>query len=170
MQQTNEERKLKHRLEIADRLEELADNNGNEHLRDTAERMRQEAHAHSDNRLAKIDSQILFEDADEPSVARSFDRKHFVNALSHAEDDLLESSSAHGDHENAVRQQLRTEERWLGERLELAERLREIAEQKGTPGLSKAADYLEQGGLNRFEKRAEEIRSFEERHALAIEG
>jgi hypothetical protein len=171
MQQTNEEQKLKHRLEIADRLDALADKNGNEHLRETAERMRQKAHEHSDMRLAKIDSKMLLEEADEPSVARSSDRRLFVNALSNtAEDSLFESSPTLRDPENAVRQQLRTEERWLSERLELAERLREIAGQKGTPGLSKAADYLEQGGLNRFEKRAEEIRSFQVRHAVAIEG
>jgi hypothetical protein len=171
IQRDNEEGKLTHRLEIADRLEQLGVKNGNEYLQESAERMRQKAHALSDKRSAKIDSRMLFEEAEEPSVARSFDRRHFVNALSNtAEDDLSETLSAWSDHENAVRQQLRTEERWLGERLELAERLREIAGQKGTPGLSKAADYLEQGGLNRFEKRAEEIRSFQERQVLAVEG
>ena len=171
MQETNEERKLKHRLEIADRLEQLAEKNGNPHLKETAERMRQKAHAHADNHLAKLDRQSLLEEAEEPSVASSFDRKLFVNTLSNAsaEDAIFESSS-YGQHENAIRQQLRTEERWLNERLELAERLREMAGHKNTPGLSKAADYLEQGGLNRFEKRAEEIRSLEERHHTAVDG
>jgi hypothetical protein len=169
MQQTNEERKLKHRLEIADRLDQLALKNGNEHLKEAAERMRQKAHAHADNHLAKLDRQFLLEEAEEPSVARSADRKLFVNSLSNdSVDDEFESTI--DNHDNAVRQQLRTEERWLNERLELAERLREMAQHKGTPGLSKAADYLEQGGLNRFEQRAEEIRSFEERNRLAVEG
>jgi hypothetical protein len=169
VQPTSEERKLKHRLAIADRLDQLAAKNGNEHLKETAERMRQKAHAHADNQLAKLDRQFLLEEVEEPTIARSFDRKLFVNALSNASgEDEFESSI--NNHDNAVRQQLRTEERWLNERLELAERLRELAEQKAAPGLSKAADYLEQGGLNRFEKRAEEIRSFEERHRVAVEG
>ncbi len=161
MQGTSEERKLKHRLEIADRLDQLADKNGNERLKDTAERMRQKAREQHGNKLTRIDSNLLLEDAKEPVVAESFDRRHFVNELS-------KTTAEDESHQNPVHQQLLTEERWLSERLELAERLRDLSERKREPGLSKAADYLEQNGLNRFEKCAEEIRGSEFR--LAVEG
>jgi hypothetical protein len=159
MQGTGEERKLKHRLEIADRLDQLAEKNGNEHLRETAERMRQKAREQNDNRLTRIDSQMLLDDANQPVVAESFNRGHFVNELSKA---TADDESP----ENPAYQRLLTEERWLSERLELAERLRDLSEQKREPGLSNAADYLEQNGLNRFEKRAQEIWTSDLRLAL----
>ncbi len=161
MQGTSEERKLKHRFEIADRLDQLAKKNGNEHLKETAERIRQKAREQYGNKLIQIDSQMLLEDAQEPVIAESFDRRQFVNELSKATAD--DEST-----ENPAYQQLLTEERWLSERLELAERLRDLSERKREPGLSKAADYLEQNGLSRFEKRAAEIRGSEFR--LAVEG
>ncbi len=161
MQGTSEERMLKHRLEIADRLDRFAEQNGNEHLRDTAERMRQKAQEQHGNKLIRIDSQLLLEDPQQPFVADSVDRRHFVNEL---------SKVTAGDEfpQNSAHQQLLTEERWLSERLELTERLRDLSAQKSEPGLSKAADYLEQHGLNRFEQRAEEIWISELR--LATEG
>jgi hypothetical protein len=71
--------------------------------------------------------------------------------------------------ENALQRQLLNEERKLQHRTELAERLRELAEEQGDVELLKAADRLEEQGLSRFTERMTAIRSFQERHGLAIE-
>lgn len=56
MQRANEQRKLNHRLSTADKLDQIAERNGNDRLYETAERMRQKAYEHYDKRMAKIDS------------------------------------------------------------------------------------------------------------------
>lgn len=56
MQRANEERKLNHRLGVADKLEQLAERNGNPNLLDTAARKREKAWQLYEKRLAKIDS------------------------------------------------------------------------------------------------------------------
>ena len=54
MQRANEERKLDHRLQVADRLDELAEKNPN--LHDVAARKREKAWDHYEKRMAKINS------------------------------------------------------------------------------------------------------------------
>jgi hypothetical protein len=56
MQRANEQRKLDHRLSTADRLDQVAQRNGNDRLHETAERMRQKAYELHEKRMAKIDS------------------------------------------------------------------------------------------------------------------
>jgi hypothetical protein len=55
MQRANEQRKLDHRLSTADRLDQIAERNGNDRLHEMAERMRDKAHELYEKRLAKID-------------------------------------------------------------------------------------------------------------------
>jgi predicted ArsR family transcriptional regulator len=49
-----EQRKLEHRRQIADHLRQVADRNGNDQLRDVADRMEQKAQQHYDKRMEKI--------------------------------------------------------------------------------------------------------------------
>jgi hypothetical protein len=56
VQRRNAERNLKQRQDTAQRLRDLSDQNGNERLLDTADKMDQNAQEQYDKRLEKIDS------------------------------------------------------------------------------------------------------------------
>gem|GEM_PF-6893122 len=56
-QRLNENRKLDHRLNQADHLSQISERNGNQHLGENADRMRQQAQQHFDSRNQRIDSQ-----------------------------------------------------------------------------------------------------------------
>jgi hypothetical protein len=178
MQRANEERKRDHRLGVADKLERLADANGNENLRSTAERMRQKAQEHYDKRLAKIDSKLPpVDEADAlldelPETDPSLPELP-SNTASPALANPSSAPPAAGQkltgRENALSRQLLNEERKLTHQTELAERLRAIAEEQGDAALLETADRLEQQALERFEKRMEAIGRFQERHGLAFE-
>jgi len=175
-QRANEERKLQHRLDVADRLDKLADANGNEHLHETAERMREKAHDHYGKRLSKIDSKSPLEVPDELEPAPLPDPDEgLANAAESAAGELPPappegfSPQKLTGRENALQRQLRNEERKLEQRTELAERLRATAEEQGDAKLLEVADRLEEQGLARFEQRMEAIRSFQERHGLVLD-
>jgi hypothetical protein len=178
MQRANEERKLNHRLGVADKLDRLADANGNENLRSTAERMRQKAHDHYDKRLAKIDSKSpLVNDGDGlpgefpeqgellPDPPAELVNPGFPDPPTSAPDAGRKLTGR----ENALSRQLFNEERKLTHQTELAERLRAIAEEQGDAALLETADRLEQQALDRFEKRMDAIGDFRQRHGLALE-
>ena len=54
-QRRNEQRKLDHRRDQADRLRDISERNGNERLRETADRIETKAQEHFDKRTRKID-------------------------------------------------------------------------------------------------------------------
>jgi hypothetical protein len=177
MQRANEERKLNHRLGVADKLERLADANGNENLRSTAERMRQKAQDHYDKRLAKIDSKSPPADASEGLPDEIPDAEQpLPDVPSETAGSVLGDSSSAAPvaaqkltgRDNALARQLLNEERKLSHQTELAERLREIAEEQGDAGLLQTAERLEQQALDRFEKRMDAIRDFQDRHGLTL--
>jgi hypothetical protein len=180
MQRTNEERKLQHRLDVADKLDKLADANGNEHLHETAERMRQKAHEQYDKRLSKIDSKSPPETPEDPGAPVPTDpdegvtdpaplvpgesQATTVNSI--APPDRIAASKLTG-RQNALEHQMRNEERKLQQQTHLAEKLRAMAEGYSDSALLQSADRLEEQALSRFEERMETIRSFQERHGLA---
>jgi hypothetical protein len=178
MQRANEERKLNHRLGVADKLERLADANGNENLRNTAERMREKARDHYDKRLAKIDSKLPpdgesgalpdeLPDAEQPLPEIPTDAAGSKLAGSTPAAPVAGQSLT--GRENALARQLLNEERKLSHQTELAQRLREIAEEQGDSALLETAERLEQQALDRFEKRMDAISDFQERHGLALD-
>jgi hypothetical protein len=178
MQRANEQRKLDHRLGVADKLDQLADANGNEHLHDTAERMRQKAHEQYDKRIAKIDSRSPLDSPDDSEAPPTADPDEPVAAPS-PPGELLPPPAEAGapptqaapakltGRQNALARQLRNEERKLEQRTELADRLRAMGEEQGDSELLQAADRIEQQALSHFEQRMQAIRSFQERHGLA---
>ena len=177
-QRANEERKLNHRLGVADKLERLADSNGNENLRNTAERMRQKAHEHYDKRIAKIDSkQPGNGEADALPYKLPADGQPLSELASQTPADALVNASRATPiagqkltgPQNALSRQLLNEERKLAHQTELAERLRALAEEQGDAALLQTADRLEQQALDRFENRMDAIGNFQERHGLALE-
>jgi hypothetical protein len=169
MQRTNEERKLEHRLGVADKLDRLADANGNQHLHDTAERMRQKAHQQYDKRIAKIDSKSPLDspddlespapaDPDEPIAGPPTTGEPPPPSNEGAPPTQAAPTKLTG-RQNALARQLHNEERKLEERTELAERLRAMGEEQGDPELLQAADRIEQQALSHFEERMQAIRS-----------
>ncbi len=178
MQRTNEERKLKHRMDVADKLDRLSEKNGNEHLKDTAERMREKAQDHYDKRLAKIDSKDPNTDPEDPSApddsevsSPGDDSQSPINPPpppgSTAPDGSLGSKLT--GRENAYYRQVRNEKRKFSQRMEMAEQLRALGEQQSDPSLLAAADRLEQHGLDHFQQRMAAIRSFQDRHGLIVD-
>jgi hypothetical protein len=178
MQRANEERKLNHRLGVADKLDRLADANGNENLRSTAERMRQKAQEHYDKRLAKIDSKLppIDEGGELPDELPETDPALPELPVDAAGSELANPSPAPPvagqkltGRENALSRQLFNAERKLTRQTEVAERLRAIAEEQGDAALLETADRLEQQALEHFEKRMDAIGSFQERHGLVLD-
>jgi hypothetical protein len=181
MQRANEERKLNHRLGVADKLERKADANGNEHLRSTAERMRQKAHEHYAKRLEKIDGKLPTSGKGDPLPDELPEDVpgEIPNDLSDARQPLAEFVDSQPaapvadpkltGQKNALSRQLRNEERKLAHQTELAERLRAIGEEQGDSALLEKANRIEQQALDRFENRMEAIRSFQQRHGLSAD-
>lgn len=185
MQRANEERKRTHRLNTADRLDQIAERNGNDRLHETAERMRQKADEHYEKRMAKIDGKDpLFSppedgpegrpdlptDPDEPGLPDLNDISDSSDLLDEADltdpDRLLDSADKLTGRENALWRQLRNEERKLEHKLQLAERLLDAYDQTGDEFLEDAASRIEQRAVDHYEKRMEAIRSFQQRHGL----
>ena len=178
MQRANEERKLKHRIDVADKLDRLSEKNGNEHLKDTAERMRERAQDHYDKRLAKIDSKDPNTDPEDPSAP---DDPEIPSPRDDSQSPLNPPPPPGGTapdgslgskltgRENAYYRQVRNEERKFSQRMEMAEQLRALGEQQNDPSLLAAADRLEQHGLDHFQQRMAAIRSFQDRHGLIVD-
>jgi hypothetical protein len=192
MQRANEERKLNHRLNTADRLDEIADRNGNDRLHDTAERMRQKAQQHYDKRMAKINSKDPLDELPDddlpdpgidPDVGDPDEVPDLLDLSEKAQEELSEIDEEPSDpvdylfdladpgrkltgRENALYRQLRNEHRKLAKRMETADRLREAYYETGDEELLRAADRVEQRALDHFDKRMAAIDSFQQRHGL----
>jgi hypothetical protein len=152
--------------------------------------MRQKAHEHYDKRLARIDSKLPsggesnalpdeLPDAGQsfpeipPEVVGSQLADSAPAASTTGLADSVPSVPTAGQRltgrENALSRRLLNEERKLAHQTELAERLREIAEEQGDVELYETADRLEQQALDRFDKHMDAISSFQERHRLALD-
>jgi hypothetical protein len=171
MQRANEERKLEDRLSTADKLDELAQRNGNANLHDTAARKRDKARELYEKRLAKIDSK-------DPSSFPTDEVGRFGGGLdSWDSDDLVGRNDLFGDNpfapqnlagrENALFRQLQNEQRQLASRMDVADRLWDAFDQTGDTWLADAAQAFEDRALAQFEKRMDAISAFQQRHGLS---
>jgi hypothetical protein len=166
LQRAKELQKRDHRLSVADKLEELAERNGNSNLHDTAERMREKAWDHYEKRLAKIDSK-------DSGVIDRDDGGWFGDDGGL---DDLPASRPTGNHpytdqrltgrENALARQLQNEQRNLTNRMETAQRLWDAYEQSGDELLAETARSFEERALAQFENRMEAISNFQQRFGL----
>jgi hypothetical protein len=188
-----EERKLQHRRQVAEHLREVADRNGNQNLRDVADRMDQKAQEHYDKQLRKrygelpADEDLPGDDVPDeelPSTESPIDESP-IEELPVDEspveespvDDIAGEATEPGDavapirqkltgRQNALYRQWRNEERKLAKNLAAAERLRQLAETSGDPALLRSADRLEQAALDRYTARMEKVWDFQERFGL----
>jgi hypothetical protein len=186
-QRANEDRKLNHRLGVADKLDQLAERTGNTKLHDTAARQREKAHEHYEKRLAKINSkdpnyvppeeysdgtEDLLDDSellDEP-LAESPSQYSGAPTHSTPEDNVtspVDAVERLTGRENALYRQLRNEQRKLAQRMDAAERLWDAYEQTGDETLADAARAMEERALAHFDKRIEAISDFQQRHGLS---
>ena len=138
-QRQNEERKLNHRLDTADHLDQLAERNGNPRLHDTAERMRQKAFEHYDKRMAKIDSKDPWVSTELSEVPSVIDQS------------LRSPTSAAATDSRGT--QLAESRQELLRRLDASQELSKLAEQSGNEELRAAASRIEQQALQQFYER-----------------
>lgn len=174
MQRTNEERKLNHRLGVADKLDRIAEQNGNSNLHDTAERKREKAHQLYEKRMAKIEgkdpSPEAGDDLQNPlePPADPTDRVSRIGDPDAPDPDYDPTTTSQKltGRENALYRQVRNEQRKLAKRMETAERLWDAYEQTGDEQLADVARAFEERALGQYEKRVDAIRDFQERHGL----
>jgi hypothetical protein len=183
-----QERRLQHRRQVAEHLRQVADRNGNQNLRDVADRMDQQAQEHYDKQMRKrygelpadedlpgddvpdeelpadesprVDSPIEELPTDEPgTVDTAGEAPEPGNAIPQVRQKLT-------GRQNALYRQWRNEERKLAKSLAAAERLRELAETASDPTLLQSAERLEQAALDRYTSRMEKVWDFQERFGL----
>jgi hypothetical protein len=142
-QRQNEERKLEHRLDTADHLDQLAERNGNPRLHDTAERMRQKAYQHHEKRIAKIDSK------DPLTPAELTQSTGDIEGLSTAP-----PTAAPAD---TWAKELTESRQELLRRLDASQELFQLADQGGSEELRNAASRIEQQALQQFHDRLDSI-------------
>ncbi len=196
-ERAKEKRKLKHRLDIADHLDRLADRNGNENLHKTAERMRERAKDHY-KRMEKINGKGPFPDLPDGDLGDVADsdaapdwrdpwewrdlrdwpkRRDPLDFPARPDDlipdgpgdpwaDLIDPGSKLTGRENALYRQLRNEQRKLIKRLDAAQQLRNAYDRTRDKQLRDAAQLLEDQALDRYERRLDAIRAFQQRHDL----
>jgi hypothetical protein len=170
MQLRNEQRKLEHRRQIADHLREISERNGNQQLQDVADRFEAQAQEHYDKRLEKLNglNETLGDEAsgvagDAPGGDDGFgDAASTSNQFADAARNADAARKLTG-RENALQRQLRNEERILNQRMEAAERLRQLAAQSGDLQLLEAAERLESTALSHYEQRLTKISEFQQR-------
>jgi hypothetical protein len=173
MQRMNEERKLNHRLDVADKLDRIAEKNGNSNLHDTAQRKREKAQQLYEKRMAKIDGKDpTSETGDELQDPLESSAGPTDGVSSSSDPDAPGSNDPNSANqkltgrENALQRQLRNEQRKLAREMETAERLWDAYELTGDERLADIAREFEERALDRYTKRTGAIRDFQGRHGL----
>lgn len=157
VQRRNEERILKHRQQVADQLRDIAVENGNTQLLDTADRMEQNALDHYNRRIEKINNQL--EPVADPISTPPADGSP-ADAASDAPGAAADSGTS-ADHTHpetsALQEDLLNDTRALDRRMDTARRLRTLAHRNGNPRLSRAAERIEQSAIRNFEHRMQRV-------------
>ena len=140
VQRGNEERKLTQRQATAQKLREISARNGNDNLKDVADRMDQKAMDHYNKRQAKIDQ---LEQRGTP-----FDQSEFNDPL---DQPLTDQQIANLD-DPILQQNHRflNEQRKFEHQMQIAQQLREISARNGNPNLLNTAARMEQMAAHRF--------------------
>jgi hypothetical protein len=158
MQRANETRKRDHRLGVADKLDELADRNGNTNLHETAERMRDKAWQHYEKRLTKIDGK--FDDLRWPDDAGWLsDDAPLGDSPGFSPLDPF-ARQLLSERQNDLVRQLRNEQQNLTRRLEVAQQLWDAHEQTGDRLMADVARAFEDHALDQFERITSAIGEF----------
>ncbi|KAA5540923.1 hypothetical protein FYK55_18585 [Roseiconus nitratireducens] len=158
VRQANEDRKLNHRLQVADHLRQNAERNGNANLLSTADRMEQRAYDHYDQRLSQmgIDNPLTDDPLQQPVTPPAENAfQTFQAPESFREPSLDERPSSLGTMDDSFSRHLANEDRKLNHQLDVAQQLRDIADRNGNPNLLQTADRMEQMALNRYERAME---------------
>jgi hypothetical protein len=170
VQRLNEQRKLDHRLQVAEHLRANAQRNGNQSLLDTADRMEQKAYDHYTSRLSRIDgagdaggdalpdppagdvpptpSADLTTSHPSESPAAAPTSPTTEDPAAPAEDSEAATSFA---------RRLANEERKLQHQLDVAQQLRDIATKDGNQNLIQTAERMEQMAVDRYEQQWEKL-------------
>ncbi len=160
VQRQNEERKLAQRQGTAQKLRDIAGRNGNDNLLQTADRMDQQALAHYEQRLAKIDELTSkgdvagLQDLTDPVIDAADLETARKDALKLADGSPLDDldKSVVGDAEpQSVAQRLLNEERKLQHQLDVAQQLRDIAGRNGNQNLLQTAERMETMAADRYQ-------------------
>ena len=167
IQQFNEERKLRHRLDTAQRLREIANRNGNTNLLDAADRMEHKALEHYDKRLNKIGDtsgfaeelgQGGFELQQAPAgVGQPGISDVPSQTPANVGQPKLSDVPSQAGRPDAFERQLLNEDRKFEQRLDKAQKLRDLAAQNGNQRLLQKANRMEQEALQLYEKRLDKI-------------
>jgi hypothetical protein len=171
VQRANEERKLGHRQQTAEKLRQIAERNGNENLLRTADKMDQQALDHYNKRLSKIDAQTPQE------VAERVDRvaDGGAEASSLAERSPLTSPPPPADAAGGLQdvglfdpalpegispdnaRRLAHEDWKLQHQLDVAQRLRDNAARNGNENLLRTAERMESMAAERYQAQLEKF-------------
>lgn len=152
VQRQNEERTLTQRQSTAQKLRDIAGRNGNDNLLQTADRMDQQALAHCEQRLARIDELTSkgdvagLKDLVEPATDAADLEQARRDALKLADGtppSELDPSDVADAEPQSVAQRLLNEERKLQHQLDVARQLRDIAGRNGNQNLLQTAERME---------------------------
>jgi len=165
-----EQRRFDQRRQVADRLRELSDQNGNEQLRQVADDMDLQAQSHYDKQMNRIGQKYGLDGAPGNTDGAL---NNLTDASADTGDALNSDNNALGEarerltgRENAMTRQIRNEQRKLAKRMEAVDRMRQLAGQSGDQGMLQEADRLDQWASNHFDQRMAQITNFEQRHGL----
>jgi hypothetical protein len=192
MQRANEQWKLDHRLGVAEKLDRIAEQNGNGRLYETAQRKREKAMQLFEKRMAKIDGEdpaLAGPGIPEPALLRepavdnppwTPDTPGLFEQPMFSPPDPITSPPGPFDQpraeladqrllgrENAWMRQLTNEQRKLARQMEVADRLWQLYERTGNERLAETARSLEERALAGFERRIEAIADSQLRHGLS---
>jgi hypothetical protein len=177
VQRLNAQQTLNQRMQTARRLRDLAQQNENQRLVDAADRMEQNAQQQYEKRTAKINQQSPEGQlSDQPSADKESAVKESApeaglepgtDAVSESQVPEVESSTLNkaadtAGREKALQQQVLKEERTLRQRMDTAQKLRDIGKRNGNDQLLETADRMEQSAMQHFEKRLEKLNYFED--------
>jgi len=177
VQRQNEERKLTHRQQTAQKLRDIAGRNGNDNLLQTADRMDQQALSHYEQRLAKIDElsnkgdvtglKDLADSATDATELKSVQQEaqQIANGAALKQLDptnLTDAARLPAD------QQLLNSERTLQHQLGVAQQLRDIAAQNGNSSLLQTAERMETMAADRYQAQLTKLGGLSETANTAV--
>jgi hypothetical protein len=149
VQRGNEDRKLLHRQNTAQKLRDISERNGNENLKDVAGRMDQKALDHYDKRQAKID-ELKQRGTDTPFDENEL-RDPFDRPLTDQQIANLDNPTLQQQH------RLLNEERKLQHQLDVAQKLRDLSARNGNPNLLNTAERMELMAADRYASQLQKI-------------
>lgn len=163
VQRLNEERKLTHRQQTAQKLREIGERNGNDNLLRTADKMDQQALDHYDKRMNKIDGITSQEGTSEVAnlTESSLGEQPFSGETASQLQDVARLDSQLPDGFSPSSAGRLAQEEWkLQHQLDVAQRLRDNAARNGNENLLRAAERMETMAAQRYQTQLEKLGLF----------